>query len=71
MCALRTNKYISRMVFRNAVAVQNIGRTQVGHLPRQMAARLAPYIDAGIITVEGTMNEGNCEIPRHMIQYSS
>lgn len=70
-CALRTNKYISRMVLRNAIAVQNIGRTQVGHLPRQMAARLAPYIDAGLITVEGTMNEGNCEIPRHIILYPS
>ena len=68
-CALRTNKYISRMVLRNAIAVQNIGRTQVGHLPRQVAAKLAPYIDAGLITVEGTMNEGNCKFPRHMIMY--
>ncbi|KAI0298566.1 SNF2 family N-terminal domain-containing protein [Russula brevipes] len=45
---------------RNAIAVQNIGRMQVGHIPRQMAAKLAPAIDAGLITVEGTMNEGNC-----------
>ncbi|KAI0256048.1 SNF2 family N-terminal domain-containing protein [Lactifluus subvellereus] len=44
---------------RNAIAVQNIGRTQVGHIPRQIAAKLAPLIDAGLITVEGTMNEGN------------
>jgi SWI/SNF-related matrix-associated actin-dependent regulator of chromatin subfamily A3 len=46
---------------RNAIAVQNIGHTQVGHIPRQMAAKLAPLIDAGLITVEGAMNEGNCK----------
>ncbi|KAI0276598.1 SNF2 family N-terminal domain-containing protein [Russula aff. rugulosa BPL654] len=51
---------------RNAIAVQNIGRTQVGHVPRQMAAKLAPYIDAGLITIEGTMNEGNL----HKFNYS-
>jgi hypothetical protein len=56
-------------LFRNAIAVQNIGRTQVGHIPRQMAAMLAPHIDSGLITVEGTMNEGNCKSPRHMILY--
>jgi SWI/SNF-related matrix-associated actin-dependent regulator of chromatin subfamily A3 len=46
-------------VFRNAIAVQNIGRTQVGHVPRQTAAKLAPLMDGGLITVEGSMNEGN------------
>jgi SWI/SNF-related matrix-associated actin-dependent regulator of chromatin subfamily A3 len=50
------------MVLRNAIAVQNIGRTQVGHIPRQTAAKLAPLLDAGLITVEGTMNEGNCKL---------
>lgn len=45
----------------NAIAVQNIGHTQVGHLPRQIAAKLAPHIDAGLITIEGTMNEGNLQ----------
>ena len=65
--ALRTNKYISRLVLRNAIAVQNIGRTQVGHIPRPMAAKLAPHMDTGLITVEGTMNEGNCEFPPQMI----
>ncbi|KAF8502088.1 SNF2 family N-terminal domain-containing protein [Russula emetica] len=51
---------------RNAIAVQNIGRTQVGHIPRQMAAKLAPHMDANLITVEGTMNEGNL----HKFNYS-
>ena len=46
---------------RNAIAVQNIGRTQVGHIPRQLAAKLAPLLDANLFTVEGTMNEGNCK----------
>ncbi|KAH9998504.1 SNF2 family N-terminal domain-containing protein [Russula compacta] len=53
---------------RNAIAVQNIGRTQVGHIPRQTAARLAPIIDAGLITVEGTMNEGNSADKRDQIE---
>ena len=34
---------------------------QVGHLRRQIAAKLAPLMDSGLITIEGTMNEGNCE----------
>jgi SWI/SNF-related matrix-associated actin-dependent regulator of chromatin subfamily A3 len=57
------------MVLRNAIAVQNIGRAQVGHIPRPMAAKLAPLIDAGLITIEGTMNEGNCKFLHHMILY--
>ena len=56
--------HILRMAVRNAIAVQNIGRTQVGHIPRQTAAKLAPLIDSGLITVEGTMNDGNCESTR-------
>lgn len=34
---------------------------QVGHIPRDMAAKLAPLMDTGLITLEGTMNQGNCE----------
>lgn len=26
-----------------------------------MAAKLAPLMDASLITLEGTMNQGNCE----------
>lgn len=44
---------------RNAVQVKNIGGTQVGHLPRNVAAKLAPLMDRGIIAVEGVMHEGN------------
>ncbi|KAI0334969.1 hypothetical protein GY45DRAFT_967409 [Cubamyces sp. BRFM 1775] len=44
---------------RNAIQVKNIGGTQVGHIPRNVAAKLAPLMDAGLITVEGVMHEGN------------
>ncbi|GLB37536.1 putative HIRAN [Lyophyllum shimeji] len=43
----------------NAIQVKNIGQTQVGHLPRQLAQKLAPLLDSRIVTVEGVMNEGN------------
>ena len=50
------------MAVRNAIAVQNIGRMQLGHIPRDMASKLAPLMDSSLITLEGTMNEGNCEL---------
>ncbi|KAG1752940.1 SNF2 family N-terminal domain-containing protein [Suillus lakei] len=46
---------------RNAIEVQNIGGAKVGHVPKQTAAKLAPLLDRGVITVEGVMNEGNCK----------
>ncbi|CAE6425244.1 unnamed protein product [Rhizoctonia solani] len=46
---------------RNAIQVMNIGMRQVGHIPRQVAANLAPLIDRGLILVEGTMNDGNLQ----------
>ncbi|KAH9892824.1 SNF2 family N-terminal domain-containing protein [Cubamyces lactineus] len=33
--------------------------SQVGHIPRNVAAKLAPLMDAGLVTVEGVMHEGN------------
>ncbi|KAI0779816.1 SNF2 family N-terminal domain-containing protein [Fomes fomentarius] len=44
---------------RNAIRVKNISGSQVGHVPRNAAAKLAPLIDSGQITVEGVMHEGN------------
>ncbi|KAA1471714.1 hypothetical protein DENSPDRAFT_837772 [Dentipellis sp. KUC8613] len=44
---------------RMAIQVKNIGGTQVGHLPRTVASRLSPLLDRQLVTVEGTMNEGN------------
>ncbi|KAG9120079.1 hypothetical protein FRC07_004585 [Ceratobasidium sp. 392] len=51
-----TNKYD-----RNAIQVMNIRLRQVGHIPRQTAAELAPLIDRELIMVEGTMNDGNLQ----------
>ncbi|QRW08198.1 SWI/SNF-related matrix-associated actin-dependent regulator of chromatin subfamily A member 3-like 3 [Ceratobasidium sp. AG-Ba] len=51
-----TNKYD-----RNAIQVMNMRLKQVGHIPRQTAANLAPLIDQNLILVEGTMNDGNCK----------
>ncbi|EMD31673.1 hypothetical protein CERSUDRAFT_88802 [Gelatoporia subvermispora B] len=44
---------------RNAIQVKNIGHVQVGHVPRNVAAKLAPLMDRNVVTVEGVMHEGN------------
>ncbi|KAI9572249.1 SNF2 family N-terminal domain-containing protein [Boletus coccyginus] len=44
---------------RNAIQVKNIGGDQVGHIPRNVASRLAPVLDQKLVTVEGVMHEGN------------
>ncbi|KAI5889386.1 uncharacterized protein SCHCODRAFT_02585708 [Schizophyllum commune H4-8] len=44
---------------RNAIRVSNIAGSQVGHIPKNVAARLAPLLDRGEITVEGVMKQGN------------
>ncbi|KAJ9488085.1 hypothetical protein VN97_g5231 [Penicillium thymicola] len=40
---------------RNAIRVDNVMGAQVGHIPRQMAAKLASYIDARDLIIEGTL----------------
>jgi len=37
----------------------NIGQVQVGHVPRNVALKLAPLLDRNIVTVEGVMKDGN------------
>ncbi|KAI0093185.1 SNF2 family N-terminal domain-containing protein [Irpex rosettiformis] len=44
---------------RNAIKIENISRTQVGHIPREIAAKLAPLMDRREVTVEGVMLQGN------------
>ncbi|KAF8633364.1 hypothetical protein AX17_004535 [Amanita inopinata Kibby_2008] len=44
---------------RNAIQVKNISHIQVGHLPRKVAAQLAPLLDRRAISVEGVINDGN------------
>lgn len=48
-------------ISRNAIRALNINNVQVGHVPRAVAAKLAPLLDQGKVTVEGTMLEGNSE----------
>ncbi|KAI8817873.1 SNF2 family N-terminal domain-containing protein [Fimicolochytrium jonesii] len=43
----------------NAIRVLNIGRVQVGHIPRDQAAALARFMDRGDIRVEGTVPSGD------------
>jgi hypothetical protein len=50
------------VIFRNAVQVNNIGQTQVGHVPRQVASKLAPLLDRRLINVEGVIHDGNRKI---------
>ncbi|GFZ43795.1 LOW QUALITY PROTEIN: hypothetical protein JCM24511_01515 [Saitozyma sp. JCM 24511] len=49
----------------NAVQVVNAGGTQVGHVPRAVAAKVAPYMDAGLITLEGRMIGQNLDMAKH------
>ncbi|KAJ6499180.1 SNF2 family N-terminal domain-containing protein [Mycena sanguinolenta] len=44
---------------RNAIKVENIASTQVGHIPKKVASKLSPLLDQGLVSVEGVMNQGN------------
>ncbi|KAI9754734.1 MAG: rRNA-binding ribosome biosynthesis protein utp25 [Chaenotheca gracillima] len=56
-----TNPYDS-----NAIRISNMAGNQVGHLPRQMAVKLAPYMDDRSLHLEGKLagekGEYNCPI---------
>ena len=39
----------------NAIRIDNVLREQIGHLPRQVAAKLVPLIDNGSLLVEGAL----------------
>ncbi|KAG8857347.1 hypothetical protein FRB96_005834 [Tulasnella sp. 330] len=49
-----TNRFDS-----NALRILNATGTQVGHIPRTVASRLAPLMDKNLISVEGIMGQGN------------
>lgn len=55
-------------VIRNAIRVDNISGAQVGHIPRNVAAKLASLLDRGSVTVEGVINDGNREFPKSVLQ---
>ncbi|KAJ7287410.1 SNF2 family N-terminal domain-containing protein [Mycena rebaudengoi] len=56
---VRLNREPSNPYDRNAIQVKNIGQTQVGHLPKKVASKLAPLLDARLVNVEGVMITGN------------
>lgn len=41
---------------RNAIRVDNVNGTQVGHVPRRVAAKLAPYMDQRLVHCEGSLS---------------
>ncbi|KAJ5851612.1 uncharacterized protein N7529_010997 [Penicillium soppii] len=49
------NREANNQYDRNAIRVDNVMGAQIGHIPRQMAAKLAAYIDARDLIVEGTL----------------
>ncbi|KAF8919761.1 SNF2 family N-terminal domain-containing protein [Mucidula mucida] len=44
---------------RNAIQVLNISRTQVGHLPMNVASKLAPLLDQHLVNCEAIIHDGN------------
>ena len=41
----------------NAIRIDNVQRAQIGHIPRQIASKLAGYLDDGSLLVEGALSE--------------
>lgn len=65
--------YISHMPrpdeqFRNAIRVLNINDIQVGHVPKNVAAKLAPLLDQGKVNIEGEVLEGNRKSPTNIVR---
>ena len=40
----------------NAIKIENVQHEQIGHIPRNMASKLARYIDNGSLLVEGSLS---------------
>lgn len=49
----------------NSIRIENVRRDQIGHIPRQMAAKLAKYMDPGTLLVEGSLigSKGVYDVP--------
>ena len=63
-----SNRYDS-----NAIRVDNVQRDQIGHIPRQVSAKLAPFIDSGSLMVEGVLsgNKGQYDCPLAVSLYGT
>ncbi|KAI0530233.1 hypothetical protein GGR58DRAFT_494135 [Xylaria digitata] len=57
----------------NAVRVDNIMGSQIGHLPRTLAQKLAPYLDRGDIVLDGVLNgnKGPYDCPIRLYFYGT
>ncbi|KIY67158.1 hypothetical protein CYLTODRAFT_490860 [Cylindrobasidium torrendii FP15055 ss-10] len=44
---------------RNAIKAVNMNRVQVGHVPKQVAAKLAPLLDQRLVNCEAVIHDGN------------
>ncbi|KAJ7924933.1 SNF2 family N-terminal domain-containing protein [Mycena leptocephala] len=56
---VRLNREPQNQYDRNAIQVKNIASAQVGHIPKKVAAKLAPLLDQRLVSVEGVMIQGN------------
>lgn len=58
---------------RNAVRVDNIMGDQIGHLPRILVQKVAPYMDRGDIVLEGVLNghKGPFDCPVRLYVYGT
>lgn len=48
---------------KNAIQVLNISGEKVGHIPRNVAGKLAPLIDSNRVVVEGALSILSCKFP--------
>ena len=57
----------------NAIRVDNVQRDQIGHIPRQYAAKLAPYMDTGALIVSGILSgqRGEYDCPIRISLYGT
>jgi hypothetical protein len=63
-----TNQYDN-----NAIRVNNVMGSQIGHLPRTVVSKLAPYIDSEEITIEGVLmgEKGSFDCPIRLYLYGT
>ncbi|KAL9074423.1 MAG: hypothetical protein Q9157_004383 [Trypethelium eluteriae] len=57
----------------NAIQVQNVHETQIGHIPRTVAAELAKYMDSQDLFIEGTVtgHKGEFDCPLDLRLYGT
>jgi hypothetical protein len=54
---MRNHLFLTRIC--DSWSYVNMGNQMVGHLKREVAAKLSPLIDSSLIAEDGVMDEGN------------